>query len=107
MSDAEIFAADFKETPYWWEAVARQNHGAATPKPDRADVAIVGAGLTGVAAAWELVQGGRDVAVLDAGEPGEGASSRNAGMLGRHSKHAFIDLMATHGLDIARAFFGE
>jgi glycine/D-amino acid oxidase-like deaminating enzyme len=107
MSDAAILAGDFKEKPYWWEAVARPRDPAPPPPPKRADVVIVGGGLTGVAAAWELVRGGRDVVVLDAIEPGEGASSRNAGMLGRHSKHAFIDLAATMGLDTARAFFGE
>jgi len=107
MSDAAIFTVDFKETPYWWEAVASSRDDPPAPHPERADVAIVGGGLTGVAAAWELVRGGRDVVVLDAGGPGEGASSCNAGMLGRHSKHAFIDLMAAQGLDTARAFFGE
>ncbi len=36
----------------------------------RADVAIVGAGFTGLSAALHLAMGGADVAVLEAGEPG-------------------------------------
>ncbi|HEX6523046.1 MAG TPA: FAD-dependent oxidoreductase [Streptosporangiaceae bacterium] len=36
----------------------------------RADVIIVGAGLAGSAAAWELTRRGRDVVVLEAFEPG-------------------------------------
>lgn len=47
----------------------------------RADVAIVGAGFTGLSAALHLAVGGADVAVLEAGEPGWGASGRNGGQV--------------------------
>lgn len=43
------------------------------------DVIIVGAGYTGLNAAIELARAGRSVAVIDAEEPGSGASGRNAG----------------------------
>lgn len=46
----------------------------------RADVAVVGAGVVGLAAAWELRRRGRSVAVVDP-EPGAGASRAAAGML--------------------------
>ena len=105
MNDSTILTQDFKERPYWWEAATPAEAGA--PLPRKADVVIVGAGLTGVAAACELARGGRDVVAIDAAEPGAGASSRNAGMLGRHSKHAFSDLAESAGLETARAFFGE
>lgn len=36
----------------------------------RADVAVVGAGFTGLSAALALAQAGADVVVLDAGHPG-------------------------------------
>jgi len=45
------------------------------------DVAIVGAGLVGCAAAYELARRGRRVVVLDQGELNRGASGRNAGSL--------------------------
>ncbi|NKW10808.1 FAD-binding oxidoreductase [Ochrobactrum tritici] len=61
----------------------------AEPLPARIDVLIVGAGLTGLTAGHDLSRSGRRVVVLDSGEPGEGASSRNAGMLGRNTKHSF------------------
>lgn len=44
------------------------------------DVAVVGAGLVGLATAWELRRRGRSVAVIDPA-PGEGASRAAAGML--------------------------
>ncbi|MBA3518510.1 MAG: FAD-binding oxidoreductase, partial [Rhizobiales bacterium] len=69
--------------------------------PGSADVAIVGGGLTGVSAAYELACAGRSVVVLDANEPGMGASSRNHGMLGRNFKHPFGKLLETRGLDAA------
>lgn len=47
----------------------------------RADVIIVGAGYTGLSAALELAQAGYDVAVVEAGSVGHGASGRNGGHL--------------------------
>ena len=47
----------------------------------KADVAIVGGGFTGLSAALHLALGGADVAVLEAGEPGWGASGRNGGQV--------------------------
>ena len=67
------------------------SRGAATaaPAPDtpamagdqRADVAVVGGGFTGLSTALHLAQGGADVAVLEAAEPGWGASGRNGGQV--------------------------
>ena len=47
----------------------------------RADVAIVGAGFTGLRAALELSQKGVNVVVVDAGQIGWGASGRNGGQV--------------------------
>src|SRR5258705_3496694 len=47
----------------------------------RADVMVVGAGYTGLSAALHLAERGADVVVLDAAEPGWGASGRNGGQI--------------------------
>ena len=47
----------------------------------KADVAIVGAGFTGLRAALELCQKGVNVVVVDAGQVGWGASGRNGGQV--------------------------
>lgn len=110
MADADlIFAPEFKETPYWWGAVstAEVNRGFDANLPRAVDVAVVGGGLTGVAAAYKLARAGRDVLVLDAGEPGRGASSRNHGMLGRTFRHSLKDLKDQMGLDAATNYFRE
>jgi phytoene dehydrogenase-like protein len=45
----------------------------AAPVPASIDVAIVGAGITGLNAALVLARAGRSVAVFDAGDLGQGA----------------------------------
>ena len=47
----------------------------------RADVVVVGAGYTGLSAALHLAERGAQVVVLDAAEPGWGASGRNGGQI--------------------------
>lgn len=47
----------------------------------RADVAVVGGGFTGVSAALELAERGYDVALIEANRIGWGASGRNGGQL--------------------------
>ena len=80
MSDS-IFAADYRDRPYWWDAAPRPELPPVAPLT-RADVAVVGSGYTGLAAALELARGGRQVAVLDAQDAGWGCSSRNGGQVG-------------------------
>ncbi len=46
-----------------------------------ADIVIVGAGYTGLSAALSLAERGREAVVLDAGDPGYGASGRNGGQV--------------------------
>lgn len=65
-----------------WEATAPP--APATPALDastEADVAVIGAGFTGLAAALRLAEGGARVVVLDAAEPCDGASGRNGGQV--------------------------
>ena len=47
----------------------------------RADVCVVGGGFTGLSAALHLAEAGADVTLLEAAEPGYGASGRNGGQV--------------------------
>ena len=106
MNDDPVFAPGFKETPYWWEAAPPLDLPPPA-LPPAVDVAIVGAGHTGLNAALVLVRAGRSVAVFDAGNLGQGASSRNAGYVGRSLKHSFRDLVRSNGLNYAIAVYRE
>lgn len=66
-----------------WHASATEANPAAPPLTGavRADVAIVGAGYTGLSAALHLAERGVNVRVLEAKEPGWGASGRNGGQV--------------------------
>ncbi|MGH6718627.1 MAG: NAD(P)/FAD-dependent oxidoreductase [Alphaproteobacteria bacterium] len=105
MADS-MFAAGFKETPYWWEAAPRPSLPEAPP-PATVDVAIVGSGFTGLSAALDLARAGRSVLVLDSGDAGFGASSRNGGMVGGQLKWSYGELVARTGADRARALARE
>lgn len=78
-------ASDYAWNPhkgnvYWWEGGVLPKPLTKKPVPKTADVAIVGAGYTGLSAAITLARAGRKVVVFDKMEPGAGASSRNGGI---------------------------
>ncbi|WP_138467159.1 FAD-binding oxidoreductase [Poseidonocella sp. HB161398] len=85
-----------KSDPYWWEA-ARPAPQAEAPLPERADVVIVGAGYAGLGAAIPLARAGRSVVVLEAQDPGYGASSRNGGITSGNLRPSLSDLAARFG----------
>lgn len=77
----------------------------ATPPLDgdrRVSVAIVGGGYTGLSTALHLAEQGVDVAVLEAHEPGWGASGRNGGQVNPGLKHDPDEVEAQFGPDLGR-----
>jgi glycine/D-amino acid oxidase-like deaminating enzyme len=104
--DGAVTRTPLSQEPYWW-AAARPADDPAGPLPARCDVAIVGSGITGLNAAIPLARAGRSVLVLDEGALGRGASSRNAGYVGRTLKHRFSKLIETVGLEQALRIYRE
>lgn len=103
---ARLAMGGLKLEPYWWEAAPLAAGGDERP-PKAADVAVVGAGYTGLAAAIKLARGGRSVVVLEALLPGEGASTRNGGIASGNIKIPFSKFADAYGLDQAIALFAE
>jgi len=68
----------------------------------RADVVIVGAGYTGLSAALHTAERGADVVVLDAADPGWGASGRNGGQIIPGLKHDPDELERRFGDETGR-----
>ena len=69
----------------------------ALPLPDGVNVAIIGAGFTGLSAARTLAKLGAKVAVLEAETIGWGASSRNGGMVLTGLKLGVNKLISMYG----------
>lgn len=79
-ASTDIFAPGFQRRPYWWEAYEPPETGE-DALPARVDVAIVGGGYTGICCALTLREAGVDAVVLEAGRPGQGASTRSGGQM--------------------------
>jgi len=93
--------------PLWWVDAGAPTAPAQHPLPAECDVAIIGAGLTGLSAARTLARAGTSVLVLDAHAPGFGASSRNGGMVGGGHRLSYDQAAANFGADIAKRLLHE
>jgi glycine/D-amino acid oxidase-like deaminating enzyme len=69
-----------KLTPYWLDTATPSGDHRRVAVPERVDIAVIGAGFTGLSAALEAAQAGATVVVLDRHTVGWGASGRNGGM---------------------------
>jgi gamma-glutamylputrescine oxidase len=70
-----------------------------------ADVAIIGAGYTGLSAAHHISKSGLAPVVLEANYPGWGASGRNGGVITAKFRQSFRDIDAAHGRGMARRMY--
>lgn len=95
MARNSCHAPEFKATPYWWESAAPEPATEIT-LPSKAGIVIVGSGYCGLSAAIELAGAGSDVVVLDAGELGMGASTRNGGMVTGGQKFVVSGALKAH-----------
>ena len=101
-----LFTEDARPgTPYWWDGLDLATPD--DPLPERVDLLVIGAGYTGLSGALAAAERGASVAVLDAGDPGKGASTRNGGMFGAHPRLSWDKLRIAFGADVADALFAE
>ena len=75
------------------------------PLPARVDVAVIGAGFTGLSAARTLAKRAAKVAVLESETIGWGASSRNGGMVLTGMKLGVNKLIAMYGRELTRRMY--
>lgn len=95
-----------KHYPYWWEAAAPLSVAHQDVESD-CDVAIVGAGYTGLTAALTLATAGKSVQVFDKDKAGAGASSRNGGITSGSLRFSLSQAIERYGEDKACALFVE
>jgi len=98
---SERAAAGF-ETSLWSRTSTSAPRLAALGGSPEVEVAIIGAGYTGLTAAIEMAGRGADVIVLDAREPGFGASGRNGGQVVPAFKRSPESLIADLGEEVGR-----
>lgn len=91
-----------KLTPFWTDQFPRPVDLPTHPLPQKADVAVIGSGYTGLNAALALAKAGTDVAVLEQETIGWGASSRNGSMATPGLKPPTVQLVKRYGLETGR-----
>src|ERR1700682_3684890 len=94
-----------REQNYWLSTVSIPPGDVAPTLPDSVDVAVIGAGFTGLSAARALAKRGIKVAVLEAATLGWGASSRNGGMVLTGMKLPVPTLIKRYGREVVRRMY--
>jgi len=89
----------------YWLTTAKFPKMEVTRPPQRVDVAVIGAGFTGLSAARTLAKRGAKVAVLESETIGWGASSRNGGMVLTGMKLGVNKLIAMYGRELTQRMY--
>jgi glycine/D-amino acid oxidase-like deaminating enzyme len=94
---------------YWAKSLSQQSQQDNLQTSVQADVAVIGAGYTGLSAAYHIQKHyNKSVVVVDANQPGWGCSGRNAGfVLPGTGRLSLFDMEEKWGADIGRQIFRE
>jgi glycine/D-amino acid oxidase-like deaminating enzyme len=95
-----------KPDSFWLDTAPAFTGDARLSGEARTDVAVVGAGFTGLSAALTLARKGVSVRVLEAGKVAAEASGRNGGHCNNGLSHDFSGVAARFGTERAREMYG-
>lgn len=90
---------------YWHDTAPVFAGAAQGPVEGHYDVAVIGGGFTGLAAARQLAKTGIKVVVLEAERVGWGASGRNGGHLNNGLAHSYLSAKAELGIERAVSLY--
>jgi glycine/D-amino acid oxidase-like deaminating enzyme len=93
------------EQNYWLTTTEMPASDGRRPLPEVVDVAVIGAGFTGLSAARTLAKRGAKVAVLESETIGWGASSRNGGMVLTGMKLGVNQLISMYGRELTQRMY--
>jgi glycine/D-amino acid oxidase-like deaminating enzyme len=94
-----------QENNYWLTTAEFPKVDGSRPIPEAVDVAVIGAGFTGLSAARTLATRGAKVAVLESETIGWGASSRNGGMVLTGMKLGVNQLISMYGRELTQRMY--
>jgi hypothetical protein len=93
------------ERNYWLTTAEMPTLDGTRNPPEVVDIAVIGAGFTGLSAARTLAKRGAKVAVLESETIGWGASSRNGGMVLTGMKLGVNKLISMYGRERTRRMY--
>lgn len=96
-----------KTHSYWLDTLDTPISAPPTSLPERTDLAIIGAGITGLTTAIFTAQAGIDVTIIEKNTVGYGASTRNGGQTLAGLKLSPGALVKQYGKEKAVAFYRE
>jgi len=94
-----------QEHNFWLTTTEFPTTDTARPLPEIVDIAVIGAGFTGLSAARTLARRGAKVAVLESESIGWGASSRNGGMVLTGMKLGVNKLISMYGRELTQRMY--
>ncbi len=97
---------DVRATSYWLDGLEPFLEDP-EPLPPVADVVVIGSGYTGLSSAIQTARGDRTTVILEAGNPGEGCSTRNGAHISTSIKLSLESLTRRYGAERARAVRAE
>jgi glycine/D-amino acid oxidase-like deaminating enzyme/nitrite reductase/ring-hydroxylating ferredoxin subunit len=90
-----------------WMSTAKVSEAPALTQDERADVVVVGAGIAGLSAAYELAKAGKSVVVLDRGPLGGGMTARTSAHLASEFDDFYHEHIRLRGVDEARGYYAS
>lgn len=94
-----------KEAQSYWLASTRANHYPSLDIHEHADVCVVGAGITGVIAAYLLAKAGKQVVLIEADEVLGGTTGHTTAKITTQHGIIYDQLMKTFGEEAAWAYY--
>lgn len=96
---------DLHKGETFWHQTGKEADYLTMNKDDKADVVIIGGGMTGAIIAYELLKDQYDVVIVDKDVPGYGSSDANTGIIQYNSDKSLYEMIEEHGVERAVDFY--